>query len=234
MARRKSQLRYARPDLEYLEIRGNVDTRLRKLHDGDYDAIILAAAGLTRLGWAMKITERLSKDLMLPAVGQGALGLETRSDDEAARAAVFSLDHASSHTAVLAERTLLAELRGGCSAPIGAWGRFTAGNELTLTAVVLSPDGTERIAAEERATIAPNADWATLAVVAERLGKETAMLLIQAGAERMIWARAAKPLNHLTFLRIHQELPVGRGTLASRKVIGPARSRCGRYASRLF
>ena len=142
--RRRTQLLHARPDLEILDIRGNVDTRLRKVVDGEFDAIVLAEAGLTRLGLADRITQLLPKELMLPAVGQGALGIEIRSSDERARQAVAPLDHVETRAAVIAERALLAALRGGCLAPIGAWGRME-GNELRLDAVVLSGDGKVKI-----------------------------------------------------------------------------------------
>ena len=124
-ARRRAQLLYARGDLNVIDIRGNVDTRLKKLDDGDYDAIILAEAGLARLGFDDRIRCVLPKEVMLPAIGQGALGLECRNEDAATRNAVFQLNNEQSHAAVLAERALLATLRGGCLAPIGAWGRLT-------------------------------------------------------------------------------------------------------------
>ena len=145
-ARRRAQLLHARGDLNVIDIRGNVDTRLKKLDEGDYNAIVLAEAGLTRLGFEDRIRCVLPKEIMLPAIGQGALGLETRADDEATRSIVTQLDHPASHAAVLAERTLLATLRGGCLAPIGAWGRMEEGN-LRLEAVVLDHEGTQRLAA---------------------------------------------------------------------------------------
>ena len=116
--RRQSQLLHARPDLEVLDIRGNVDTRLKKLDDGQYDAILLAVAGLKRLGLADRIRQELPVDVMLPAIGQGALGLETRAEDETTRSVVGQLDDADSHSAVIAERALLAtfarRLSGSC------------------------------------------------------------------------------------------------------------------------
>jgi hydroxymethylbilane synthase len=145
--RRQSQLLHARPDLHVSEIRGNVETRVRKLHEGQYDALVLAEAGLKRLGLESEIAQILPKSLMLPAVGQGALGLEARADDPATLAAVAPLNDPATHAAVFAERSLLAALRGGCLAPVGAWGRIEGGN-LQLTAAVLSPDGRQRLAAE--------------------------------------------------------------------------------------
>jgi hydroxymethylbilane synthase len=144
--RRRAQLLHVRPDLQIEDIRGNVDTRLRKLDRGDYHAVVLAEAGLRRLGLAERITEALPPAILLPAVGQGALGLETRSDDEAARAVVEQLDHPPTHAAVVAERAMLARLEGGCLAPIAAWGR-AEGDVLELTGRVLHPDGTQKIEA---------------------------------------------------------------------------------------
>ncbi len=144
--RRRAQLLHVRSDLKVLDIRGNVDTRLRLLDEGEYDAIVLAEAGLTRLGLADRITQVLPKSWMLPAIGQGALGLETRAEDEPSRACVRHLDHPETHAAVIAERALLAALRGGCLAPVGAWGRVQEGR-LHLDAVVLDPQGTQRVTA---------------------------------------------------------------------------------------
>jgi hydroxymethylbilane synthase len=150
-ARRRAQLLHVRPDLEMRDIRGNVGTRLRKLEDGEYDAIVLAHAGLLRLGLDGRITEYLQPDVMLPAVGQGALAIEIRSADSATRRAVEPLDYAVSRRAVLAERALLAALGGGCLAPVGAWARLQSDGRLRLDAVVLSLDGKRRIAASDQA-----------------------------------------------------------------------------------
>ena len=117
--RRKAQLLHLRPDLQVEEIRGNVDTRLRKLDEGQYDAIVLAEAGLRRLGLAERIVQVIPRSLMLPAVGQGALGIEARADDAATCNLLAPLDDAATHQAVLAERSLLLTLRGGCLAPVG-------------------------------------------------------------------------------------------------------------------
>ena len=138
--RRQAQLLHVRPDLQIKEIRGNVDTRLKKVHAGEFDAIVLAEAGVTRLGLAEEITERLPFELLLPAVGQGALAIETRQNDEATRNAVSLLDHPATHAAVLAERAMLAALRGGCLAPVAAWGRLED-DQLLLTGRVISLDG---------------------------------------------------------------------------------------------
>jgi hydroxymethylbilane synthase len=173
--RRKAQLLHARPDLHILDIRGNVETRLRKLDDGEYDAIVLAEAGLNRLGLAERIVEVMSLTLMLPAVGQGALGIETRTDDDATRSALASLNHSPTHTAVIAERALLFGLRAGCLAPVGAWARV-AGNELMLDAVVLSGDGVQKIAAKRQG----------VAARAEELGRSVAEELLAIGAADLI------------------------------------------------
>ncbi|MDH3716508.1 MAG: hydroxymethylbilane synthase [Planctomycetota bacterium] len=143
--RRAAQLKHWRADLEVQDIRGNVETRLEKLDAGQYDAVVLAAAGLTRLGLAGRISQVLPPEKMLPAVGQGALGLEARADDQQVLSAVSSLDDAATHQAVVAERALLAALRGGCLAPVGAWARLTEEGVLLLDAVVLDPEGRQRL-----------------------------------------------------------------------------------------
>ncbi len=121
--RRSSQLLAFNPSLEINMLRGNVDTRLRKLAEGQYDSIVLAAAGLRRLGWQDRIRELLSAEIMCPAVGQGALAIETRHDGGEAERLVSKLDHAASRAAVTAERALLATLGGGCQVPIGGYAR---------------------------------------------------------------------------------------------------------------
>lgn len=143
-ARRVAQLRMLRPDLQLLDIRGNVDTRLKKLDAGEYDAIILALAGLKRLGLDGRVTHRFNMEEMLPAVGQAALGLETRSDDRATSQAVESLRHLPTHHAVLAERAMLRALRGGCLAPVAALATHT-GDHLVIRARALAMDGSSRV-----------------------------------------------------------------------------------------
>lgn len=145
--RRRANLLHARHDLVMSDIRGNVDTRLAKLDAGPFAAIVLAAAGLRRLNLADRITEELSAEIMLPAIGQGALGIETREDDIATRSALAPLDHAATHTAVIAERTLLETVGGGCLAPIGAWAHVASPNRLSLQASVCSADGREKLVA---------------------------------------------------------------------------------------
>ncbi len=138
--RRVAQLLAVRPDLSVEPVRGNLDTRLRKLDRGEYDAIVLAAAGLRRLGWQDRIADLLPADVMCPAVGQGALAVETRDDGGAAHEICRRLDHADTRSAVTAERAVLAALGGGCQVPIGVHARLESGT-LRLAAVVASPDG---------------------------------------------------------------------------------------------
>ena len=139
--RRSAQLRQVRPDLVIESIRGNLDTRLRKLDEGRYQAIVLAAAGLKRLGWGDRIAELLPTEVMCSAVGQGALAIETR-EGGAGREACASMDHAATRAAVTAERGVLAALGGGCQVPIGAYATV-ADARLRITAVVAAPDGSE-------------------------------------------------------------------------------------------
>jgi hydroxymethylbilane synthase len=176
--RRRAQLWHARPDLKMEDIRGNVDTRLRKLDEGQYDAIVLAEAGLRRLGWRERVTEILQLPQMLPAVGQGALGLETRSDDSAVRRAVAPLNDPATYAAVTAERALLRALRAGCLAPVAAWGRLEGEDRLLLDAVVLSGDGATRLAAQ--GSDSPQA--------AAALGERVAQDLLRQGAAELIAA----------------------------------------------
>ena len=138
--RRAAQLRALRPDLEILDIRGNVDTRLRKLDEGRYQAILLAAAGLHRLGLHGRIAEYLEPDRMCPAVGQGALAIETRADGGRAGQLADSLDHPATRAAVSAERALLGALGGGCQVPAGAYAHLENG-VLRMRAIAASPDG---------------------------------------------------------------------------------------------
>jgi hydroxymethylbilane synthase len=143
--RRAAQLRQLRPDLQVESVRGNLDTRLRKLDEGQYDAILLAAAGLKRLGWGERIAEILEPEQMCPAVGQGALAIETRAGCEH----VAMLDDADTHWAVTAERAVLGGLGGGCQVPIGAYATVSEGRVRVL-AMVAAPDGTQiiRVSAE--------------------------------------------------------------------------------------
>jgi hydroxymethylbilane synthase len=176
--RRKAQLLHIRPDLIVEDIRGNVDTRLRKLDDGQYDAIILAEAGLKRLGLAARALHVIPHASMLPAVGQGALGIETRTDDTLTRTLLEPLNHLETHQAVIAERTLLFALRAGCLAPVGACARVLQ-SRLLLDAVVLSPDGALRLTASARAEDGDGA---------RALGQRVAEQLLAQGAGELISA----------------------------------------------
>ena len=138
--RRQAQILKYRPDLTIHLLRGNVDTRLRKLDGGDYDGIILAAAGLSRLGWSDRATQYLSHDVCLPAIGQGALGLEGRADDGFVRALAGRLEHAPTRTAVTAERAVLERLEGDCQVPIAAHATLANGT-LTISGLVASVNG---------------------------------------------------------------------------------------------
>jgi hydroxymethylbilane synthase len=173
--RRKAQLLHRRPDLKLVDIRGNVETRLRKLAEQNLDATILAQAGLVRLQLADRITEVLDDAWIFPAVGQGALGLECRQNDATTRALLKRIDHPATHAAVLAERAMLRGLGGGCHVPIGAKTRLADGL-LHLRGTVLSPDGSRRIEAEIAGLISQ----------AETLGDELARTLRGQGAEELL------------------------------------------------
>lgn len=147
--RRQCQLRALRPDLEVIDLRGNVNTRLQKLNDGDYDAIILATAGLKRLGFTADITAALPVETCLPAGGQGAIGIELRSDDPVTRALVEPLGDATSAACVSAERALNGHLQGGCQVPIACYA-IEQGDELWLRGLVGDPDGSRTFRAEAR------------------------------------------------------------------------------------
>jgi hydroxymethylbilane synthase len=142
--RRIAQLRYLRRDVAVKDLRGNIDTRLRKLDEGQYDALILATAGLVRLGLEARIDARIPQEQMLPAVGQGAIGLEIRSDDALAASVVSKVDDANTRLACIAERALLRTLGGGCQLPIAAHATIT-GDKVQLQALVAAPDGTQII-----------------------------------------------------------------------------------------
>ncbi|MBW6469532.1 MAG: hydroxymethylbilane synthase [Coriobacteriia bacterium] len=138
--RRRSQVLALRPDLDIVDVRGNLDTRMRKAEEGEVDAVILAAAGITRMGWADRITHYISPDQMVPAVGQGAIGVEIREDDPFMADVCEELTHADTFACVLAERVVMRQLEGGCQVPIGAYARFEDGM-LVMDAVVGSVDG---------------------------------------------------------------------------------------------
>lgn len=172
--RRAAQLRQLRPDLEIESIRGNLDTRLRKLDEGRYEAIVLAAAGLKRLGWSDRIAELLPPGVLCSAVGQGALAIETRATG-AGHDACAALDHADTRAAVTAERAVLAALGGGCQVPIGAYATVT-GAHLQISAVVASPDGSDLVRGQSEGS----------ASEAVRLGTELGEDLLARGARKIL------------------------------------------------
>jgi len=145
--RRQCQLRHTRPDLEVLQLRGNVDTRLRKLDEGQYDAIILAAAGLKRLGLDERIASLVPPEASLPAVGQGIIGIECREADADTRRLVSALEHATTRTCLDAERAFAARLEGSCQSPVAGFAEI-AGDRLRMRGLVGSPDGSQVYADE--------------------------------------------------------------------------------------
>lgn len=173
--RRQAQLLRTRPDFSIEMLRGNLDTRLRKLREGQYDAIVLAAAGLRRLGWAQEITELLDFETCLPAIGQGALGIEGREDDEFVRSLLSGLEDRETRTAVTAERALLRRLQGGCQVPIAAHATMN-GARLSIDALVAGLDGKDVV--RERAEGA--------AEEAESLGVRVGERVLARGGDRIL------------------------------------------------
>jgi hydroxymethylbilane synthase len=179
--RRRAQVLHLRPDLNVETIRGNVETRLNQALTGKFDGVILAWAGLHRLGLHEHVTQRLAPPLFLPAVGQGALGIECRRDDRVTGDFLRSLDDPATHRAVLAERRALAELEGGCLIPMAAWARDVEGEEdqlhsLALDAAVFDPDGRICVTA---ALVGPRDD-------PDGLGQKVAQALRNQGAEALL------------------------------------------------
>lgn len=179
--RRQCQLKSVRPDLQIIALRGNVDTRLRKLDTGEYDAIILAAAGLIRLGLDHRITHYIDFDLSLPAVGQGVVGIECRADDANSLAFVRALDDRSARVCCEAERAFALRLQGSCQSPIGGFAELI-GNELTLRGVVGSEEGGTVYCGNARGT-ADNP---------QQLGLELADQLLAAGADVLLAAQRGR------------------------------------------
>jgi hydroxymethylbilane synthase len=173
--RRVAQLRSWRDDLVIEDLRGNVDTRIRKLDEGQYDAVILASAGLVRLGLQERISLRIPISRMLPAVGQGAIAIETRSDDDVAVEATGRLDHRETHVACLAERAFLRGLGGGCQLPIAGHARFE-GELLKLDGLVARPDGSKRL--QDSLSGSPD--------TAEAMGASLASTLLARGASSLL------------------------------------------------
>jgi hydroxymethylbilane synthase len=171
--RRQCQLKSVRPDLEIFPLRGNVDTRLRKLESGEYDAIILAAAGVRRLGLEMHVRSRISADVMCPAVGQGALAIEVRKGDQQTKTLLAFLNDADTHAAIDCERALLGSMGGGCQVPIGAYAE-KRGERLFLRAMVGRPDGSEILREQAEGTDGM------------KLGRETAQTLLKRGGDKIL------------------------------------------------
>jgi hydroxymethylbilane synthase len=171
--RRQAQLKALRPDLETFPLRGNVDTRIRKLESGEYDAIILAAAGVHRLGLHKHVRSRISADVMCPAVGQGALAIEIRHSDAQTRTLLAFLNDAETRAAIECERALLGSMGGGCQVPIGAYAE-KCGGRLHLRAMVGRPDGS--------LILREQADGDD----GEKLGREVAQTLLKRGGDKIL------------------------------------------------
>lgn len=204
--RRAAQLRALRPDLVIENIRGNLDTRLRKLDEGQYHAILLAAAGLRRLGWADRIAELLTPERMVSAVGQGALAVETRNTGPALEVC-RALDHAPTRAAVTAERALLAGLGGGCQVPIGAHAELREDGLLHLRAIVAHPDGHTILRHEDAAP----------AEEAQALGERASAALLDSGA-RVILRQVYGDAPPLAGLRILNTRPADQAAPLSHKL----------------
>jgi len=173
--RRQAQLKAIRCDLDIHPLRGNVDTRLRKLEQGEYDAIILASAGLKRLGKTELVKQILTAEIMCPAAGQGALAIEIRQGDATTREKLSFLSDATARAETLCERFLLNALGGGCQVPIGAWAKFNAGT-LTVESVVAHPEGSPLLRDSRRGNDP------------EKLGREAAEALLGRGADKILRA----------------------------------------------
>jgi len=173
--RRQAQLRHLRPDLDLRDLRGNVDTRLRKVESGEYEAIMVSKAGLDRLGLSQRISETLSPEVCMPAVGQGAIAVECRLRDTEAGDLLAPLDDAETRSAIIAERALLSALHGGCQVPMGAWARIERG-ELLMDACICSVDGAQYV---KQHAVAPPEQ-------AAQLGEHMGRLLVEAGAQTIL------------------------------------------------
>ncbi len=173
--RRQAQLAGYRPDLVMEPLRGNINTRLKKLRDGQYDAIVLAYAGVKRLGWEGEVTQVLDTDIMLPAIGQGALGIEARGDDPVTLERILFLNHSETSLCVRAERAFLHRLEGGCQVPIAAYATTDNGT-VTLTGLVAGVDGEKLIRMEVRSDEAS----------AEEAGLELAEQILDSGGREIL------------------------------------------------
>lgn len=173
--RRRAQILKYRPDLQTVDLRGNLDTRIKKLENQEMDAIILAAAGLKRLGLEKYITQSLSAKICLPAVGQGALAIETRQDDPEVLSVLEFLNDSGTIAAVTAERAYLREVQGGCQVPVGVYGQIN-GDQLLLEATILKIDGTREVRAQMSASCSE----------AEELGVKLAQQMLAAGGKEIL------------------------------------------------
>jgi len=173
--RRASQIKHVRPDVTIESIRGNLDTRIKKLKSGEYDAIVLAAAGLRRLDQEGEITQYLDETIMIPAVGQGALCIETRENDPDIATVMEKLDHSDTRICVTGERAFLKQIEGSCHIPVACFGKIQ-GNEVTMTAVVASEDGKELI---KETIISPMAE-------VEKTGRELADKVLEKGGKKIL------------------------------------------------
>lgn len=173
--RRVAQLRAARPDIRTEPVRGNVDTRIAKLDAGDYDAIVLAAAGVRRLGYENRITQYLGEEVMLSAPGQGALAVESRADDDEVNQIAAVLNHQPTRLACEAERAFLKRLGGGCLVPIAALGRVE-GERMNLAGMVASPDGKEIVRGKQSGASSDG----------QKMGEKLAEELLARGADRLL------------------------------------------------
>lgn len=179
--RRQTQLKEARPDIEILDLRGNVNTRLAKLDNGDYDAIILASAGLKRLGFDDRISESISTEQSLPAIGQGAIGIECRSDDKEINALLEPLNHAETALRVKAERAQNTRLNGGCQIPIGGYAELL-GDKIRLRGLIGFPDGSKIFRCEKEGSH-DEAEALGIAVAEDLLSQGGGKVLDQLGIE---------------------------------------------------
>jgi hydroxymethylbilane synthase len=173
--RRQAQVRHLRPDLQVHSVRGNVETRIKKLDDGEFDAVVLAAAGLKRLGLGKRISARLSFEQCLPAIGQGAIGIECRSDNEELVTALKEVEHNGTRRCLDAERALAKALDASCESPIAAHGEVRDG-ELLLRGLVASPDGSEIVRGRRRGRLT-DAEW---------LGQDLAKELLEQGGRDIL------------------------------------------------
>ena len=174
--RRQTQLKEARPDIQILDLRGNVNSRLAKLDNGDYDAIILASAGLKRLGFDDRISESIATEQSLPAIGQGAIGIECRNDDDVINALLAPLNHPETALRVSAERAQNSRLNGGCQVPIGGYAELIENDQIRLRGLLGFPDGSQIFRSEKTAARAD----------AEALGVAVAEDLLAQGGDKVL------------------------------------------------